>query len=372
MQGYCATLAMLDPSGTFTKRYAQVIALVQISNVFSQLIDYDGSGDALQYIVHKLVDSFLQRYGDSPDPDVQKAVAALEQAKKDETIKDFIDAFVNASSEVSGAYEWRTLCAAYQEGVPQPGLLVADIVAAGCAVGGMVMFIMGVEDWKNLGPAAQANVALGGVEIFVNSTMSLVKRGTALGEILSSNGLRWENVRVAINPLYDNLTNSQTRLLRGLTKRIIGQTDREAAALSNYVPMEEAAEEGQQIARLTPTERWLGRNLDEFGVRLGVVFGVANMILSAIQLAESKDDLGLASNSFFCGAGVSLADHVSLHDRGRRPGPGGARPGHRRKGAGAVHGDRGLRQGPRGQAGLLHAALLRRRVLPPVLPAGPA
>jgi hypothetical protein len=303
MQGTCATLAMLDPSGTFTKRYARVIAMVQISNVFSQLIDYAGSGDALAYIVPRLVDAFLQRYGDSPDPDVQEAVAALEQAKKDQTIKDFIAAFVNASSEVSGAYEWRTLCAAYQEGVSQPGLMVADIVAAGCAVGGLTMFIMGVKDWKNLGTLGQANVAVGGIELFVNTSMSLVKRVTALTEILSSEGRRWETFRVAINPLYDNLTRAQSRVLSGLTKQIIGQTDREAAALSNYVPLAEAGEEvvdeGQQIARLTTAERWLGRNLDEFGVRLGVVFGVANLIRSAIELAESPDDLSRASNALF-------------------------------------------------------------------------
>jgi hypothetical protein len=63
---------------------------------------------------------------------------------------------------------------------------------------------------------------------------------------------------------------------------------------------------------MTTSERWFGRNLDEFSIRLGVVFGIANLILSAISLSESTDPLGKASNGLFvAGAAIETITYAA-------------------------------------------------------------
>ena len=305
MQGYCATLAMLDPSGTFTKRYAQTIALVQISNVFSQLIDYDGKGDALKYIASGLLEAFLERYADDPDPQVQQALAELQKAQHDGVINDLIQAFINLSSEVSGAYEWRTLSNSFKPAAANGLLFAADLVAAACAIGGLVMFGMGIASWKSLNEDQQANVVIGGIELFANTAISLVKRTVAIHEIFSQQGMRWETFKIAVNPFIDNLTEIQKGVLDGLVKRIVGQTETDAAAAAASTGAYRPMIDPDEAVDMTTAERWLGRNLDEFAIRLGVVFGVANVILSAIALSESTDPLDIASNSLFV-AGAAL------------------------------------------------------------------
>jgi hypothetical protein len=312
MQGYCADLAMLDPSGTFTKRYAQTLSMVQISNVFSQLIDYDGKGDGLKYIVPRLVQAFLQRYVDNPDPDVQKAISELEEAQRNGALNDLIQAFINLSSEVTGAYEWRTLSNAFKPAAANGLLFAADLVAAACAIGGLVMLIISARDWKNLSEEQRANVAIGGIELFVNTAISLVKRTVAIAEILSPQAMRWENFKIAINPFIDNLTKVQENVLDGLVKRVIGQTETDAAnaarATGAYRPMIDP----DDPVDMTTAEKWLGRNLDEFAIRLGVVFGIANLVLSAIALSESADPLSIASNSLFvAGAAIETLTYAA-------------------------------------------------------------
>ncbi len=305
MQGYCAVLAMLDPSGTFTKRYAQTLSMVQISNVFSQLIDYDGKADGLKYVVPRLIQAFLQRYADSPDPDVQKAMAELLEAQHNGKLDELIQAFVNLSSEVSGAYEWRTLTNAFKPAAANGLLFAADLVAGACAIGGIAMFALGVRNFGALTADQQANVVIGGTELFVNTAISLIKRTFAIGEIFSSQALRWEKFKIAINPLIDNLTKAQENVLTGLVKRVIGQTNADAAAAARATGAYALLADPNDPVDMTTAERWLGRNLDEFTIRLGVVFGVANLVMSAIALSESHDPLGVASNSLFV-AGAAL------------------------------------------------------------------
>ena len=91
VQSTCATLSVLDPSGTFTKEYVKVISLVQLTNVLPQLLNYAGYADGVRALVPQLIEAFIAEHLDSTDPDIQEAVKQLQDAVDRNQVLDLVN-----------------------------------------------------------------------------------------------------------------------------------------------------------------------------------------------------------------------------------------------------------------------------------------
>ncbi len=306
VQSGCATLSVLDPTGTFTKHYAKVVSLVQIANVLPQLLNYSGNDDAFSYVIPRLLQAFIDRYAASTDPDIQAAVRALEQAIKDGTTNDLLNGFLSIAGEITAVYDWQVLVSKFEATWPKTAkgiTAVAELVTIACAAGGLAIFIIGTEGWEGLTEQGRASVVAGGIELFTNMALSLIKRGAAVVAIFTDQGLSWETALVVLNPFEDNVVAAQKLFLSGILKRILGQGSGMPGA-GVYIEMDllDSIRGAQGAASWTKTERFFGRNLDEFAIRLGAIFAIINLVLSAISLANSTDPLDIASNAFFVAA----------------------------------------------------------------------
>ena len=139
VQSTCATLSVLDPSGTFTKQYMKVISLVQLTNVLPQLLDYAGYADSIRELVPQLLEEFIARHLDSADPDIQQAIRDLQAAEQTGATLELVNDILGVASAMTGAYQWTRLVAklgTYPAGVTTiaGSIITAAVAGAGLAL----------------------------------------------------------------------------------------------------------------------------------------------------------------------------------------------------------------------------------------------
>lgn len=302
VQSMCAVLSVLEPSGTFTKAYVEAISLVQIGNILPELLDYSGDLSAYNYITEGLLKAFIAHYEDSTDPEIQKAVAALQDVIDRGQVGDIVSGFVGIAGEISGSYNWEQLAEKLAETLPKTAKVtraVANLVTMACATAGVVLFILNVRDWSKLNEQQKATVVTGGIEIFVNIVMAVVKRGAAVGQIWSSSATRAEALKIILNPLEDSVVEAQKTVLRGTTKWILDDGTNFDVDADGWMDRLGTMFTDDATADMTAMERAFGRNLSEFAIRIGAIFAIVNLILGAIALAGATDPMSIAEDSLF-------------------------------------------------------------------------
>ena len=136
VQSTCATLSVLDPSGTFTKEYVKVISLVQLTNVLPQLLNYAGYADGVRALVPQLVEAFIAEHLDSTDPDIQEAVKQLQDADRPTTRCSTSSTTSSASApRSSGAYQWSRLLSKLGKYPGGIGVIAGSVITAAVAAG---------------------------------------------------------------------------------------------------------------------------------------------------------------------------------------------------------------------------------------------
>ena len=304
VQRVCALLGVLDESGTFTAEYAKVIGLFQVTNTLPQLVDYAANEKAYADIVGRILEQFIHDHADSPDPEIRQAVQDLQDAMDAGWTIEFVNAFFGIAGTISGVYDWRNLNIVLQErgyrGTGNlPGFL-ADAVSAAMAAAGMALFIYSLDNWDDLDAIGQANVVASGVELFVNFTMFMIKQGTAISEIFKASG--WAGLKIVLNPLASNVERALQDTTSGTMKWLLGETEADLRPGIPLASLDGALEETRELVdtrRLSALERALGSNIDEVALRVGAVFAVVNLILTALSLSEATDPLDIADNSLF-------------------------------------------------------------------------
>lgn len=287
VQTNLAVLNILDSSGYFAEQYLQVIRLFQIGNILPVLIDYSGNLDEYEYAVTTIIQKFIATYGTSTDPKIAAMVQQLNEALQQQQIREILDAFAGLAATFEGIYNWEQLAARFEQTWPKVSKIslgLAKAVTLAAVSVGMMAFVYGVLDWKSLDGDQRAAVVLGGVQIFVLLLSTVLRRGTAYVTIFRTENTWGEAFKIIFKQ--DALAVAEQRTQNGLARWLV----RDAAAEGRLLAT--GAEED-----MTLTMKIFGRNLDEFvASRLGAIFALANIVLSAIALAHSNGSEEKAGN----------------------------------------------------------------------------
>ncbi|MFJ4391514.1 Ig domain-containing protein [Pseudomonas soli] len=288
IQTNMAVLNVLDPSGFFCTQYSQVIQTFQVGNILPTLIDYSGNLDEYVYAVDKVITAFIQAYGSSTDKQILDMVAQLREVQRLGQVREILDTFASLAQAFAGIYEWEKLAGRFAATWPKLskiGLGVAKAVTLAAASVGIAAFVYGVMDWKNLKDEQRAQVVLGGMQVFAQLLGTVLRKGTAYTTIFRTENTVGSFFRTVWRA--DTLELANQRAGNGLSRWLV----RDAALEARLIAA--GAEEDMTVAM-----RIFGRNLDEFiATRLGALFAIANIVLSAIAIANSESDLETAANA---------------------------------------------------------------------------
>jgi hypothetical protein len=308
VQTGCAVLSALDPTGVFTRHYAEVVGLVQVGRTMPQYLDLGNHVAELHDIVPQFLADFALRFADSADAALREAAHEVQQAIDEQRIKDLLDAIVGLANSVNGSYEWRNIAELLPRINParfNVTMSVVELVAAGCAVAGVAVFVMGAKAWQEMDPPERAALIAGGVSLFANIAMTVVKRAVAIVQIFRNEASTWGALKIILNPFNDSVTYAQKLVLSTSVRRILGgeESAQELIQRARFgqllQPLLDVEADADAAKSMTKMERLCGRNLDEFAIRVGAIFAVVNLVLSAINLSEAADPLAVAQDSLF-------------------------------------------------------------------------
>jgi hypothetical protein len=301
VQTTCALLNVLDPSGTFVHEYVSVIELFQVGNVLPTLLDYSANPDEFTYAVTEILEAFIAQYVNGSDPQLRQAAHELQAAIQAKQVANIVQALAGLAESFSGIYGWEQLAALFEAKLPKivnVGFVgAAKMIAVGITCAGIFGFVFGIKDWRELKGEERAAVIAGGVAAFVQIASPLIRRGAALAGLFSADSLNVSSLWGVLKGT--NLADAEARLTNGFSRWLVNTGRRPVVESEMFGNLFQEEED------LTLAERALGRNLDEFvATRLGAMFAVVNIVLSAIALANSEDDYETAENSLFLAAGT--------------------------------------------------------------------
>ena len=311
VQSTCATLSVLDPSGTFAKQYMKVISLVQLTNVLPQLLDYAGYADSIRAIVPQLLEDFITRHLDSADPDIQQAVRDLQAADQNDAVLELVNDILGVAAAMTGAYNWTRLVAklgAYPAGITK---IAGAIIIAAVAAAGLALFVYGCLHFSSLTHEAQANLIAGAIQIMADMAISILKFGSQVSELWSPGVSVWERMVAILNPFKDEVESTTAGLRRRLAQRIMDRANEgDYINADTWIEMqvlrgEEAEEVAEEVAEDPgPGLPEFGLNIESVEMGVGFVFALFNVIMSAIALSETSDPLDVAQNALFLASSV--------------------------------------------------------------------
>lgn len=301
VQTNCALLNVLDPSGVFVHQYVSVIEMFQVGNVLPTLLDYSANPDEYIYAVTEILQAFVAQYVNSSDPQMRQAAQELQAAINAKQIANIVQALAGLAESFSGVYGWEQLAARFEANLPKivnkAFLGAAKLIAVGITCAGITGFVFGVQAWSQLKDEERAAVIAGAVASFIQIASPLIRRGAALAGLFSADELSVSSLWGVLKGT--DLAAAESKLTNGIAGWLV-RTGRRPLVESEMFGNIFREEENLNLA-----QKALGRNLDEFiGTRLGAMFAVVNIVLSAIALASSEDDYETAENSLFLAAGV--------------------------------------------------------------------
>ncbi|MEV0728481.1 hypothetical protein [Polymorphospora sp. NPDC050346] len=301
IQTNVATLGVLDPSGSFVHEYANIIQLFQLTNVLPKLIDYAGNVDTFSYAVEEILKQFVTMYVDSPDPAIQDMLTQFQEALDHNWTREVLDGFANLASTFAGVYSWEQVAAKFEREWPKMSKIPLGaaklITLAGCSAG-TAAFVFGVMNWQDVkDPMERTQLIVGGLDVFVQMSTALVKRGVAYAKVLGTDGVTWANLWKTFKG--DALRLAEGRMNTGVSRWLIQAGRVEIQASEQFGTLFMQAGEYEQ----TMMTKLLGRNLDEFvATRLGAALAIINIVLSAIAIANSTSEMDTIANSLFLGS----------------------------------------------------------------------
>lgn len=321
---YTTLLDLLDPTQSFSKTYVQQIGAFQIGSVLPELVDFGHNASAVADLGRHVLQGYVRQYADSPEPAAREAAALAArllaaqtiEAGDGKTYKSAYDYFVeevlsdalSLGSTISFAQLFSELSSrarspAVQSVLQKAGFTAAAVEGAlkvfsvGLAVSAIGLLVSGRLAWDQLQDSEKASLIIGLVSVLAQGATMAIKGTIQMVALYRELGGQWVNLQHTWTTWRS--FEAEGQLSSGLARWLVREgkgvppgTISDLEILFEYQGAYDFAREQPVVARL------LGRNLDEFmAYRVGAALGIANLVLSAVFLAESTDDLEWAGNS---------------------------------------------------------------------------
>jgi hypothetical protein len=286
---YCSVMTVLDPSNYFTQKFSMVLQLFQMTILIPGEVDISNLDD-LSFFAERIIDKFIDMYTNSPDPALAEAAQALRDAAEEFTKQELINAMTD-TAKVS--MTWGDFFSKLTRKCLQRfGNLGRGVASALGMMGfgySLQLIASGMVSWGDLNAKEKA-------EFIVSCTRgaaSLIKNGA---DFIYYAPRMWEKAKAlfykatgSIGKTTKTMSSLITKLMftKGLSK--IGQ---------KLTIVEEVA--SSTIAKAFSKFRKFAGKLSKFiSSRVAGVLAIAGLVLSAIDLANSKTPIEKAMNSMF-------------------------------------------------------------------------
>ncbi len=321
---YTTLLDLLDPTQSFSKTYVQQIGAFQVGSVLPELVDFGHNASAVADLGRRVLQAYAQQYADSPQPAAREAAALAARLLAAQTIEtgggktygsaydyfaeEVLSDALSLGSTISFAQLFSELSSRARSPAVQSVLQKAGFTAAavegvlkvfsvGLAVSAIGLLVSGRLAWDQLKDAEKASLIIGLVSVLAQGAAMAIKGTLQIVALYRELGGQWMSLQHTWTTWRS--FEAEGQMSSGLARWLIREgkgvppaTISDLEILFEYQGAYDFAREQPVVARL------LGRNLDEFmAYRIGAALGIANLVLSAIFLAESTDDLEWAGNS---------------------------------------------------------------------------
>ncbi|HYL75990.1 MAG TPA: hypothetical protein VEU96_17400 [Bryobacteraceae bacterium] len=299
-----AVLNVLDPTSFFTQQFGYTIQLFQISNILPQLLDYSGDLDDYSYAVNGILNEFIKKYMDSPDPDLAEAAKQLQELQQKNYVHELIMMFQQSSVANAGIYQWSKLALAFESkalNLVGTALRIAAVSVALAAVSFLIMgFATGQVSWGSL-PVTEKVMLIGmGTGILAMLVLGITRRAIAVRALFQAGSGFWSGARLFFSPSL--MTRAQAVVTNGIRGWLVQQGTVRATSMA-AAAVGQAGSAARVSTAMRVTRFMFGRNMTQFvATRLGGILAVLGLVMSALQLTKSTAALETAANALFLAA----------------------------------------------------------------------
>lgn len=313
MQQAAAVLTALDPSGFFARQYTDTLNTYLVTNILPSMFGFTKNSSDFD-----MVKKYLEAFRDTNLTNADQAIAAAAQQiadllaaeNADQMLHDSIEALRTAAELAEQVIALPIIADKFVDWFQQTypkfasvGKVFGSLLIAG--VTGLAIFnlISEFKDFDKLSPAQQDQLITNALQFGVEIVAAVVKRGVAIRDIMSLDGLTKYERAAAVGKalatgeaegvLDDGLLkigNAFGRWVSGTASVVEDEID--TAIRDTAYVFEGTAEE--ETSLLT---EFLGDSMEEFvATRLGPLFILAGIGFSIYTLVEGEGDLQIAND----------------------------------------------------------------------------
>ena len=294
IQRYSSILSVLDPSTYFTKEFIQVMQVQQLTALLPSFMQPGNNLDETTFFMELLIQKFLKKYVDSPDPAIQKRVQELEEAIQKHSILEYMK--VLSSVSLVGSHAWNSIARRSTKAIVvkfgKSARGAADTILSVAISIAIVQLCYGLIKWSDLTALQQASFIVGCFSVLT----TLIRKGIEAAVAYESTGSLWEAFKVffgkEIEVYQERITSFLGRWVTNNVERLAPRSPEDLRGL--FFEDTGVAEDYPRFTRI------MGNSLDEFmATRFAAAMAIVGIVLSAIGLADSTTPLDKAMNSMF-------------------------------------------------------------------------
>lgn len=295
-----------DQNSIFVQEFMQMIQMFQLSNILPVLFDFSGDESLADYsyAAIKILNEFAEKYADSANETLANYAKYIKSISV-EDFKQLYKCLTYAYNSLDGIFVYSKFVLNFDKMYKQIFGKIPELAAYSCMIGavvtGIMMLASGKVSWKDLSTFEQTKLIATGVGLFAAAAVKVTQRAMLVNILKPYMGF-WKRVGTFFWFSQENKITaiSSSYILNSEFKNwFIGEARLSRASLEN------AAEAARILGyRGVENEKVLvkiiGRNLDIAIVRtLGIIFALAGIVMSSIDLSKGGDDMAVAANSLF-------------------------------------------------------------------------
>ena len=299
IQRYSSILSVLDSSTYFTKEFIQVMQVQQLTALLPSFMQPGNNLEETTFFMELLIEKFLKKYVDSPDPAIQKRVQEVEEALQKHSIQEFMQ--VLSSVSLVGSHAWNSIAQRFTKAIVvkfgKAFKGMAEMMVSMVTALAIVQLCTGMIKWSDLTVTQQASFVVGCFSIVT----TLIRKGIEAAVAYESTGSLWEAFKVFlykdIEVYQESITSFLGRWVTNNVERLAPKSPEDLRGL--FFEDTGIAEDYPRFTRI------MGNSLDEFmATRFAAAMAIVGIVLSAIGLADSSTPLEKAMNSMFLVSGI--------------------------------------------------------------------
>ena len=294
VQENCAVLTALDQESVFVRQYVNIMQSFQITNMIPTLLDYNGNSNNFNYAANEILNNFINKYANDPDPEVVQHVKELKAAMASGQVSSMMDALGSIAGSVTGVYGWEVIAERLvgMAGKKKWSMRALRLVGSVVSVCAFIGFIMGVKDWNSMTNLQRTQLVIGGITLGTEVFFSIIKRGVALKSIWNDVNIKWYRIDEMMGEKI--LIDASKKSATGFKRWLLSAEDAPVLAT-------EGAEAAEAAESFSITKAVFGKNLQEFwATRVTAILSILNIILISYTLATGNmDEIEKAENAMF-------------------------------------------------------------------------